>query len=1665
MKDIAVLGYAARLPGAETIDDIWKILVEGTSTIGEIPQDRWSDARFLGASEPEPGHSYTQSAGVLSNPFSFDAEYFRISHREAEQMDPQQRILLETTARAFDHAGVDPNALDSTRTGVYVGAAAADHSTTITQSPELIGPHFMLGNTLSILSNRLSYTWDFQGPSMTVDTACSSSLVALDLARAAIERGEIDTAVVAGVNLLLSPYSFIGFSQARMVSQRGKCAPFSAQADGYVRSEGAVVFILQNRFQAELSKLNVRGILVGTAVNSDGKTNGLPLPSSVRQSELMQSVVDMFNVDPEALAFVEAHGTGTPIGDPREAAAIGAAYGKNREVPLPVGSAKAHFGHLEPAAGLVGLLKAQLCLERSFLPAVPDATTPNPEIDFKALNLNLPVVAQDLPARENGWCAAINSFGFGGTNAHAVLCQATPKTATSTAFPPSLLLTASSPESLSRLVETWAVLVETRDPQTLSSMIVSANLRIARHAYRVCLKAGAPELLKDSLSKWQENKAKPLRAAGRDLPVAFVFSGNGTAWAGMARDVYAGSSAFKARFKEAAAAFADLGCNDLEARLFDPELDAFLDRADVAQPLIFSIQVAMAEALADSGIRPNATLGHSVGECAAAVVAGRLSLAEAARIIFSRSRAFEPLRDSGEMAALTCSVEDAENLISDTGLPIDISAENSPRNVTVSGSADAIGQFLKMARKRRISGLRLAIKYPYHSRAVDHVDAALAKDLGDVEHTPSDTHFYSGWTGACADEVPLDAEYWRRNAREKVSFRHAVEAMDADGMGLFLEISPRSVLLGNLRETLATSGRSHAILDTLTKSAGPDTMPEAIARRVLASGGKANELAILGPKTAQIEPVPDYPFNREVFKLQPRSGFAAKATDTSDHPLLGRGLGNVGPAWTGNASLSRLPWLSDHKIGGSVLLPASAMIDIFRAAAAEVTSDDMFELRNVEFLKPIVLDKGTIRLHMSYDEESKLLTLHQQKEGSAERSACATLRTGVPNLTDTYCIDANRPMEQFYGELADAGLSYGPAFARLTAFGVHTTGMDFVLSDRSETSLAEEFACRVDALFHGAALLADAPALRVPYRIDRVRFQSGGPIVGGRLVPSNDGLLGGIAVSATDASGKVLVRMDGLAFARLPATKKPARLIYDEARISLTNSSTGIEKILKEITINASDDVSDIDVARGALAGRLAWDICFDEGERETQRGQIASAWLEEIEIALNGSEGLVARGACPWPSVDSLLQLLSERLRFASDELAAGLLAASSGAPSDRKSLTRTRDFAAEILSRLDGPPLRILFAGDFDRRLIANARALGHYPTVTAADLDFALAQLDDIENLDFAIHPLASLANAQPFDLVIGLSTLGLDNAKLKPIVECARQAGEYLLIDERPDIFALLTHRYESRTRIYAALQRYGSSMAYAAPGDSAVMIHHREQGDAPARAESWPVRVVGTGALAEKIAASQPDAAVATRLIFPPEKARPENLFELMRDAAKEAKDAETTWIIATNQELTGLLFSMRRVLCNEFGADLRMAIIASDTPPEVVVDALRSTKEHEIILSNDRMETVRILPETIEPLSQPLSRRRLIPAEGLGHRSAPIWVTEPRVAPGHGDIEIAVEATGLNFRDVMLARGILPDDAFLGGYAGRNLGIECAGYVTRAGFRDSRVTGKGACSK
>src|SRR5271168_3839735 len=640
-ESIAIVGASCRFPGAENLDEFWQLLASAGDAVSEVDPERWATRFFYHPDRSEAGKSYTWAAGLIAGVDQFEPSFFGISPREAVQMDPQQRLLLELVWHAIEDAGIPASRLAGKDVGVYIGASATDYSDLRLGDPAGADSYFMTGSTLSILANRISYIFDLRGPSLAIDTACSSSLVALHHACEAIRSKRIAAAIVGGINLLLAPYPFIGFSRASMLSRRGRCFAFDERADGYVRGEGGAVIILKPLADAIAAKDRILSVIRASAVNSDGRTIGLSLPSESAQASLLRAVYDTAGIAPDDLAFLEMHGTGTAAGDPIEAAAVGHSLGQRRSLPLPIGSVKTNIGHLEPASGMAGLLKAALALDRDIIPPTLHCERPNPKIPFEALNLRLVRNIEPVKAPEHPY-AGVNSFGFGGTNAHVVLARPTRREEAPAAGPlPPLVISAQTEASLRSLVQNWRTVLAEVSPERAPMLLRAAARGRDHHPHRLVALSQDPAAMAQRLAGFLGDEPSPFLVAGtgvREGKVAFVFSGNGAQFVGMAQDALFSNAAFRCAIE------------DLD-RMLRPELGwsvvALLEggadaeamaRADIAQPLLFAVQVGIVEALREVDVRASGFLGHSVGEIAAAWAAGALSLGEAGRVVIARSR-------------------------------------------------------------------------------------------------------------------------------------------------------------------------------------------------------------------------------------------------------------------------------------------------------------------------------------------------------------------------------------------------------------------------------------------------------------------------------------------------------------------------------------------------------------------------------------------------------------------------------------------------------------------------------------------------------------------------------------------------------------------------------------------------------------------------------------------------------------------------------------------------------------------------------------------------------------------------------------------------------------------------------------------------------------------
>jgi acyl transferase domain-containing protein/NADPH:quinone reductase-like Zn-dependent oxidoreductase/acyl carrier protein len=1103
---IAVIGRACRLPGAKSVDRLWALLAEGRCAVTEVPADRWSRERFYHPRGNERGRSYTWAAGVLDDILGFDPAVFGISPREAEAMDPQQRLLLELTWEALEDAGIKPSQIAGSETGVYVGAGSLDYGNL--RIGDIAGgdAYFATGNTLSIISNRISYIFDLRGPSFTVDTACSSSLVALNEAVLAIESGRVDTAVVAGVNILASPYGFISFSQASMLSRIGRCQAFSAKADGYVRAEGGGVLILRKLDAARRADNRIHALVAASDVNSDGRTTGISLPSRANQAALLDRLYRHRGISADDLAFVEAHGTGTRVGDPAEAGAIGDVLGTKRSRPLPIGSIKTNIGHTETAAGIAGVLKAMLALEHDLLPASLHFDEPNPDIPFSDLNLQVAGEAISLEKRNGTRFAGVSSFGFGGTNAHVVLTDA-PKAASCvvTDQPAYLMISAHTKAALAALSAQYSTLLEDADSDHVGRVAAAAGHRRERLSERLAIPLADAYTLRNCLRAAAEQADDPSTGVrgtsiGKNASVAFVYSGNGSQWPGMGCSAYSGNAAFRQRFDEIDAHFQKLSGWSLKAEMFADDLDERLSKTSVAQPLIFAIQSAITFALKRQGLVADFTLGHSVGEVAAAEAAGILDLVTAVRVIFFRSLHQEIACGAGTMAVVFGSREAADALAAE--IPeLTVAAHNSPRGFTVSGPAFALKLLPSVARAHNARTRKLDLSYPFHSGLMDPVKAPLLADLEGIAPKDGERTFISTVTGAALNGSALDADYWWRNVREPVLFMEALQQALQSGVEMFVEIGPTATLLAHVNDVAEGSNnpvKSFAVLDR--KQPAGEPISRAIAT-ALANGANVDEELAFGRVSGAVD-LPLYAWQRKTFAVAETIETSGLTAPRPWHPLIGARSTADRLEWSAQVDPQLVPDLADHKIDGTVLLPGSAFVEMALAVARSWLQTEQATIADLDIQQPMPFVGDMSREVMCrVSPDTRLLEiLSRPRLGHSpwQTHASAKIILGAAQSDSDITLprDFVRQISgrDLYLAANAAGLQFGPSFQNVARAGISRDNRIVVDLRRGDASSYGLDPARLDSCFHGLILLfaelslQSRPAAYLPVRFGEVRL-------------------------------------------------------------------------------------------------------------------------------------------------------------------------------------------------------------------------------------------------------------------------------------------------------------------------------------------------------------------------------------------------------------------------------------------------------------------------------------------------------------------------------------------------------------------------------------------------
>ncbi|MGA4851435.1 SDR family NAD(P)-dependent oxidoreductase [Streptomyces sp. G5(2025)] len=1056
-EPIAIVGASCRLPGGiATLDDLWGALELRLDLVTTMPSDRFPAERFTDPERRRASRSYTAAGGFLDDVAGFDTSYFDgISPREAAAMDPQQRLLLELAVEAVDDAGASRQALAGSDTAVVIGGSSHDYEQLQTLVGGRADPHMMAGLASCNLANRLSHAFDWHGMSTTVDTACSSALTAVHQACEILRRGRSRTVLAGGVQVLLGPSSFIGFSAAGMLSPTGRCRPFSADADGFVRSEGAGLVLLKRLSDATADGDRIHGLIVASGVNSDGNTPGLTLPSGTAQQALLTAVYDEAGLSADELGYVEAHGTGTPVGDPVECAAIGRALGaRRRGGALPIGSVKGNLGHLEGAAGMPGLFKALLVLRHGRVPATVNAEPLNTDIDFDALGLRPVVEAEDLGELRRP-LAGVNSFGFGGANAHVVLAPA-PRVPASrrertTAGPLPVVVSARTPEAVARAAENMAQRLEYAAPEEFYDIAYTATERRGRHEYATAVLAATPAeaaralhaaaLSPDAALRTVTGAATTGEAACRTV---FAFSGNGSQWPGMGTALLDAEPAFRRAVEEVDGLLRPrLGWSVTE-ELRRPARQTRLHLTEVAQPLLFAVQMGLVELLAAYGIRAQAAVGHSIGEVAAACATGALDLPAACRVVAARSHAQASTAGTGRMAAVGMSAEDMAKELAAFAPRLELAGVNGPGDCTIAGERQALARLGTELTARGVYFKELDLDYAFHSRAMDPVRDELLDALTSLTCRDHRVPFFSTVTGGPLAGDRLTASYWWRNVREPVLFDQAVTALLTQGPAVFLEIGPHSVLTPYLRRRREDTGPlPGAVAVCRRRKDDPDTV-RAAASAAIALGARTTGGHF--PRPGHVTTLPAYPWQRErCWNGSPGDWERVPGDRGIAHPLLGGPAQLAQPAWRQEIDTARVPWLADHRVGDAVVMPAAAFAEA-ACAAGRLHLDGPAEVTDLHVVQALTLpgrtDPRDVVTQTTLSPEDGVVRIAARPDTGSPwqlhaRGRVRRLLAPAPGPLDLAAVRSRLPAvdvgpEAFYASFAAVGLHYGPAFRVVT---------------------------------------------------------------------------------------------------------------------------------------------------------------------------------------------------------------------------------------------------------------------------------------------------------------------------------------------------------------------------------------------------------------------------------------------------------------------------------------------------------------------------------------------------------------------------------------------------------------------------------------------------------
>ncbi|MGC1853496.1 MAG: SDR family NAD(P)-dependent oxidoreductase, partial [Solirubrobacterales bacterium] len=1277
-EPIAIVGMACRYPGGvSSPGELWQLVAEGRDGISEFPADRgWDLERLYNPDPDNPGTSYTREGGFLAAAGEFDPEFFAISPREALLMDPQERLLLESCWEALEDAGLDPAGLQRTQTGVFAGVAFNDYEP-------------IAGGTSSIVSGRVAYTLGLEGPAISIDTACSSSLVSMHLAAQALRQGECTLALAGGVTVLSTPAAFVSFSAQRGLAADGRCKSFAEAADGVGWAEGVGVLVLERLSDARRNGHSVLALLKGSAVNQDGASNGLTAPNGPSQERVIRQALANAGLAPQDVDAVEAHGTGTTLGDPIEAGALLATYGQERDEPLKLGSIKSNIGHAHAAAGVAGVIKMTEAMRRGVLPRTLHLDRPSSKVDWDSGEIEL-LTEQTLWEKDGPRRAGVSSFGISGTNAHVILEEAPEGEVAETepaqplAGPIPLVLSAKAEPALAEAAERLAAHIEENpdlDPTDLAYSLATTRSSFEHRA--VALGADREELLVGLEALAERPSGVPSQAAfagvparglptvgrARDGRLAYLFTGQGSQRLGMGRELYEADPVFRDAF--------DRVCEQLDFHLEKSlreivfakgkKAAVLLDDTTYAQPALFAIEVALFEALAKRGLKPDLLAGHSIGEIAAAHVAGVLDLPDAAKLVAARGRLMGALPKGGAMAAIEATeVEVAESIEGREG-ELAIAAVNGPTSTVISGIEEAVEEIRLQWEEQGRRTKQLAVSHAFHSPLMEPMLEEFAEVAESLNFSDPKLTIVSNVTGEpLAPEQATDPAYWVRHVREPVRFADAISTLQKQGASAYLELGPDPVLCSMARECLGEEGQDKAaFVPTLREGREEAGAVSTAIAAAHAAGAKVEWETFFAGTGARRVPLPTYPFQCKRYWIAAGVGGAMDASaiglTPADHPLLAAALEGPdgGLVLTGRISLSTHPWLADHVVGDTVLLPGTAFLELALQAAQRVGVETVEELALEAPLVLTASESVAVQVSVSAPRESgrREISIHSRAgswdgellgpSGWTRHAEGALSPAAMPTAEplDAWPPEGAEPIavDHLYDLLAGVGLQYGPAFQGLTAAWKDGERICVEVSPPEETSSeAERFALHpalLDSALHGIALAAaeGSREASLPFAWRGVSLRAvGAGDLRARIAPTGENE---VRIDLADGAGTPLATVGALALRPLsgaqlqapgPSSKELLEIEWRELPLAAPDAAPAEVELLR---CESDEGLAAAEAARMATADALG---ALQRWLADEEKADSRLALITRGAMATKAAESQDATAAAIWGLVRS---------------------------------------------------------------------------------------------------------------------------------------------------------------------------------------------------------------------------------------------------------------------------------------------------------------------------------------------------------------------------------------------------------------------------------------------